>query len=100
MKKKNIIMIVESHYPNDCRVRKEADVLKGHYEVSVIALKKNKSDKLYEIHNGVRVIRIPEFPNLSMGKLRYILEYAYFTLSAAIIFLLSYPLKRYKVIHV
>jgi glycosyltransferase involved in cell wall biosynthesis len=100
MKKKNILMIVENIFPGDSRVRKEAEALRQQYAVSVIALKKNKSEKMYEVHNDIRIFRIPEFPALRMGKLRYIFEYGYFTLCAALIFIFSYPLKRYKVIHV
>lgn len=98
--KKNILMIVDNNFPSDPRVRKEAEVLKEYYGVTVIALKKKKSEALYEISNDVRIYRIPELPSFKLGKLRYILEYLYFTICSAMIFIGSYPFFRYKVIHV
>jgi glycosyltransferase involved in cell wall biosynthesis len=101
MKKKNILMIVENFFPADSRVRKEASILKQHYAVSVIALrKKQKSERFYEKHEDISIYRIPELPEFNMGKVRYMMEYLYFTLSAAMIFACTYPFKRYQVIHV
>lgn len=101
MKKKNILMIVENFFPADSRVRKEASILKQDYSLSVIALrKKQKSEKMYEKSDGICIYRIPELPEFKMGKVRYILEYLYFTACAALIFVCTYPFKRYRVIHV
>lgn len=101
MKKKNILMIVENFFPADSRVRKEANILKRDYSVSVIALrKKQKSEKLYEKRDGVSIYRIPELPEFGMGKVRYMMEYLYFTVVAGLIFVCTFPFKRYRVIHV
>ena len=100
MKKKSILMIVENCFPGDPRVRKEAEVLKTHYRIVVIALKKMKWEKCYEVHNDITILRMPEFPSLQLGKVRYIMEYLYFTLCSAALFLGSHLFFRYKVIHV
>lgn len=99
-KKKNILMIVENFFPNDHRVRKEAEVLKKRFNVCVIALRNYKSEKLIEVIEGVRVFRIPEFPALPFVKLSYMLEYLYFTGVAVALFLISHFIYRYKVVHV
>ncbi len=98
-KKKNILMIVENNFPNDIRVRKEAAVLSKDYSVTVIALKKKKSELIYEVSNDIRIFRIPELPSFSLVKLRYILQYLYFTSASAGIFLCSHLFMRYRVIH-
>ena len=93
-------MIVENNFPNDSRVRKEAEVLKTYYEVTVISLKNRKSEKIFEVLNDIRIFRIPELPSFHLGKLRYIIEYLYFTMASAVIFIASHFFRRYKVIHV
>ncbi len=98
-KKPNILMIVENYFPADIRVRKEAYHLRERLGISVIALRK-KSEKFFEKDGDVTIFRIPELPDVNLGKVRYILEYCYFTLASTIIFLCSLPFKRYKVVHV
>jgi len=100
MKKPGILMIVENHFPGDPRVRKESDVLRSKYDVSVLSLRKVKTEKTHEVLNGVRIFRMPEVPDLKMIRLRYILEYAYFTFGSALIFLLTHGFLRYRVVHV
>ncbi len=98
-RKPNILMITESFFPDDIRVRKEAYHLKERLNVSVIALR-NKSEKFFEKDGDVTIYRIPELPDINLGKLRYILEYFYFTFVSACIFICTAPFKRYKVVHV
>jgi hypothetical protein len=100
MSRKNVLMVVENSFPSDIRVKKEADVIQRSHDVSVVSLRKKRSEPLREVHEGIRIYRIPELPAFNMGKVRYILEYAYFTLGAALVFLLTFPFKRYKVVHV
>jgi len=100
MRRKKILMVVENSFPSDIRVKKEADVLQRFHDVSVVSLRKKRNEPLREVHEGIQIYRIPELPAFNMGKVRYILEYAYFTLSAALVFVVTYPFKRYKVVHV
>ncbi|MGW8160321.1 MAG: glycosyltransferase family 4 protein [Desulfoprunum sp.] len=98
-KKPNILMIVENYFPADIRVRKEAYHLRERMCISVIALKK-KSEKYFEKDGDIIIYRIPELPDMKLGKIRYILEYFYFTFVAVCIFLCSAPFKKYRVVHV
>src|SRR3990167_7803593 len=60
MKKQNILMIVENSFPNDVRVRKEANTLSNFYNITVIAYKSG-TDKFHEMVNNIEVFRIPKF---------------------------------------
>jgi len=102
-------MIVENHYPEDSRVRKEATAVREQYDVTVFAVKR-AGQPLHAVVDGVEVYRIPEIKleGLSMGsrglqgmlnKLQYMLQYMWFTSIAAVLFLLTYPSKRYRVVH-
>ncbi len=108
-KKPDVLMIVENSYPNDPRVRKEAQTLKNAYDMTVIALRR-EGERFHETVDGVDVFRIPEFrlPELKTGnkpvgtilpKARYMLQYLYFTLTALLLFSLTYPWKKYRAIH-
>ncbi len=98
MRRKNILMIVESSYPGDPRVRREASTLKDRFDITVIALKR-RGEKSREIVDGVRVLRIPRLPVVPVGKFHYLLEYLYLTIAASGLFLLTFPSRRYRVIH-
>lgn len=97
--KPNILMIVENSFPGDPRVRKEAEYLSQWYGINVIAIK-GKGEKYIENVDGNHIFRIPELPDIDLGRIRYILEYAYFTFFSAVIFICTAPFKRYKVVHV
>ena len=110
LKKPALLMIVGNAFPNDTRVRKEADVLRELYDITVIALKKCV-DKYCEQVNGMSVIRIPDLSARSLdlrnkflrcifNRLFYVLEYVYFTTAATVIFLATVMTRKYKVIHV
>src|SRR5256885_9261528 len=111
-----ILMLVENYFPQDTRVRNEADLLtQAGYQVAVIALRK-QSQAGRETLNGVEVYRLPTLElfkkpppanvnriNLVFVKLKsflgYIVEYCYFT--AACLVLSSYLFVRrgFDVIH-
>jgi glycosyltransferase involved in cell wall biosynthesis len=93
-------MIVENSFPNDIRVRKEAEALKGSYGVSVIALNRRGGQKFYEIVNGIEVFRLPRLrlPG-SSTKINYMLQYLYFTALSTAVFLLTFIKRRYRVVH-
>ncbi len=98
MRKTSVLMMVENTYPDDPRVRKEANSLKQRCDITVIALKK-RGERCRETVQGVRVIRIPRLPVLPVGKFHYFLEYLYLTVAALGIFLVTLPFRRYRVIH-
>jgi len=90
-------MLVEQYYPQDSRVRNEAQTLtQAGYDVIVIALRK-KGQPRSEIINGVRVYRVPRLElfgktapgargNLARIKaaIGYIFEYSYFTVACLV----------------
>lgn len=98
-KKPNILMVVENSFPNDIRVRKEVYHLSKWYRITVIAIKRN-SEKYLENRDGISIIRLPELPDIDLGRIRYILQYFYFTITSAFLFLITFPVKRYRVVHV
>jgi glycosyltransferase involved in cell wall biosynthesis len=119
MDKKNILMLSESNYPFDVRVKQEAELLyKYGYNVSIIAIKENEQ-KLYEIIEGVKVYRIPKieifntekqqnkdkkdnsFPFLSIikGIIGYGIEYGYFTLVSLCYSLYILIKNKFDIIH-
>src|SRR5262245_20257482 len=91
-----VLMLVENAYPNDTRVKNEADALtEAGYSVTVVGLRK-KGQSRSEVVNGVQVYRLPrlelfektptENPTLLQRiglKIRslagYVSEYVYFT---------------------
>src|SRR5438128_1359552 len=109
-------MMVENYFPQDTRVKNEADLLTdGGYDVSVIALR-GKGQIASELVNRVQVYRVPKLElfkktsstNLNRAGLRllklrsslgYLVEYCYFT--AACLFVSTYIFMRhgFDVIH-
>ncbi len=92
-------MIVQDYYPEDVRVRREASasITKG-YQVDIICIKK-KDQKLNEIHEKVRIFRVPLRKNRG-NKFRYILEYSLFFFYSFIFLTLLNTFRRYNLIHV
>jgi glycosyltransferase involved in cell wall biosynthesis len=109
-------MLVENFYPQDTRVRNEANLLvSAGYDVTVICLKK-AGQKNSEIVNGVRVFRVPRFelfkktadgePGL-LGKILlkvksivgYVSEYAYFTSACFLVSVYVFFKYGFDVIH-
>lgn len=114
-----ILMLSESFYPSDIRIRQEALFLTAHgHEVSVMALKE-KSQPFCEVIDGVHVYRIPKIELFKYGKqarvenpaywqkmltlgkaaLGYGFEYAYFTSACMVFSIAVYRLARFEVIH-
>jgi glycosyltransferase involved in cell wall biosynthesis len=111
-----ILMLVENYFPQDTRVKNEADLLtNAGYHVSVIALRK-KGQLRRETVSGTEVYRVPHFElfkktattdlskaALFLLKLRaslgYLAEYCYFTVACLLV--TSYVLvsRGFDVIH-
>ncbi len=111
-----ILMLTESSFPNDTRVRNEAFALvRAGYKVSVIALRRYKDEKLVDGVNGVVVYRIPEVTlfKKSVGSkswfgvllyrlksaFGYILEYFYFTFACLLLSLYLVTKEGFDAIH-
>ena len=109
-------MLVENCFPQDTRVKNEADLLTaaGHH-VSVIALRE-KGQARREIVNGIEVYRVPRLElfkktrpaNLSKAalfllKLRaslgYLIEYCYFTVACLLVASYVFMRRGFDVIH-
>lgn len=110
-----ILMIVENPYPQDTRVRNEANKLfKAGYKVSVIA-KKYPNQTLTEDVSGVKVYRVPWFEVFrktteaksflikilyKIGtKFGYIIEYFYFTIAAFLYSFIVLLKEGFDVVH-
>src|SRR5437667_8823093 len=111
-----ILMMVENYFPQDTRVKNEADLLTdAGYRVSVIALRK-KGQPRREIVNGIEVYRVPHLElfkktapaNLNRGalfflKLRaslgYLTEYCYFTVACLLVTSYVFVRRVFDVIH-
>lgn len=112
-------MLSESNYPNDIRIKQEADLLisKGH-NVSVVAIK-DLEQSYFETVEGVNVYRVPKIELFKVGKhvksskmsfysrlltvlkaiIGYGFEYAYFTIACFLLSINIIPSKKIDVIH-
>src|SRR5438309_4504964 len=111
-----ILMMVENYFPQDTRVKNEADLLtNAGYHVSIIALRE-KGQPRRKIVNGSEVYRVPHLElfkktppaNLSRGalfllKLRaslgYLTEDCYFTVACLLIASYVFVTRGFDVIH-
>lgn len=94
-----ICMVVFSIYPEDVRVRNEAEALvKKGYQVDVFCLMRSRAER-YERINGVDVFRI-NLEQKRAGMLRYIYQYGFFLLAALIRVAGRHFVKPYSVIHI
>ena len=109
-------MLLENHFPQDTRVRNEANLLtSAGYHVSVIALRR-KGQPATEIVDGVRVYRLPvlelfkktasanrDEANMFFVKLKsflgYVAEYSYFTTACFILATYIFLKRGFDVIH-
>lgn len=115
--KNRILMLTESAFPNDTRVRNEAYALAdAGYKVSVIALRRYDYEKPTDIVNGVNVYRIPEVTLFKKTESRkswfqiqlyriksavgYIFEYLYFTFACFLLSLYLAIKGRFHTIHI
>lgn len=110
-----ILMIVENPYPQDTRVRNEANKLfKSGYKVSIIA-KKYPNQSSVEDVSGVKAYRVPWFEVFKKStesksfflklifkiatKIGYIIEYFYFTFAAFIASIIVLFKEGFDVVH-
>ena len=111
-----ILMIVENYFPQDTRVKNEADLLtNAGYQVSVIALRE-KGQLRRETVNGIEVYRVPHLElfkktgpadhskaALVLLKLRaslgYLMEYCYFTVTCLLVTSYVFVTRGFDVIH-
>ena len=112
-------MLVESNFPNDVRVRREAHFLKDYgHEVSVIAIKED-GHAFFEIVEAINVYRVPKIELFKTGKhlpskksrfmrkslilikaiCGYSFEYLYFTFACFFMSLLIRFKHKFDVIH-
>ncbi|MFX0196785.1 MAG: glycosyltransferase family 4 protein [Candidatus Hodarchaeota archaeon] len=115
----NILMLTESNFPQDTRVRLEAKTLIEHgFQVSVIAIK-DEGQFLFEKIDGVKIYRVPKLgllkygkqqkasklllggkiPNLLRSFIKYAAEYVYFTISCFFLSFLILVKDKFDIIH-
>jgi len=98
-KMKRIAMLVFSYYPNDVRVRREAEALvEAGMDVDVFCLQHEGEQRKGEF-NKVGIYRLPISRKRSR-KLRYILQYVVFILAAFLRLSILHFRKKYHVIHI
>jgi len=92
-------MVVHSCYPEDTRVRREAEALIGAgHQVDVVCLKK-RSEPFLDRTGGVRVHRMP-IRHRRSNSIIYIIEYIAFFLLAAFYLSFLHLKKRFDLVHV
>lgn len=97
--KVNVASLVYSLYPNDARVRRQAEVLaRNGCDVDVFTLRTESGCSSFRL-GGVNVYQLP-LEKKRGGILRYIFQYAAFGLLGFCWVTYHYIRKRYKVIHV
>jgi glycosyltransferase involved in cell wall biosynthesis len=110
------LMLVENFFPQDTRVRNEANLLvSAGYEVNVICLRK-PGQSAVETVNGVQVFRVPKLelfektPQENMGffarlllkvksVIGYVTEYSYFTSACFLVSIYIFFKNGFDVIH-
>ena len=96
---KKIAMVVYSHYPEDPRVRREAEALVEYsYLVDVFCLRSKKQSP-FDVFNGVNIYRLPLIRKVGESKVRYIWDYSVFIIISFLYISFFYFKKRYSVIH-
>lgn len=95
---KRVCHIVQSYYPRDPRIRRQAEALaEAGHRVDVVCLR-NKGEKAREVVRGVHVVRLP-LTRQRGGVIRYMFEYAAF-FTMAFLYSAFTLHKRYQVYHV
>ncbi len=93
-------MLVHGHYPNDTRVRRQAECLaEGGFEVYVVALKEKTRQPRFEVINEVFVYRMP-LRKKRGNKIRYFFEFTVMTLFSIWKLAFLHLKKKFDVIHV
>jgi glycosyltransferase involved in cell wall biosynthesis len=96
---KRVAMVVFSYYPQDPRVRREAEALsEAGISVDIICLVYNNEPGQERI-NGVNVHRF-KFNRQRAGKFRYLFEYSRFILTAFLKLARLHLTRRFNVVHV
>ena len=94
-----IAMVVFAEYPQDIRVRREAEALiDAGMSVDVICTRKKKEPKTEKVNN-VNIFRI-RLNRKRGSKLQYIFQWTYFVLCSLIKLSAMHLFKGYKIIHV
>lgn len=71
-------MVSHSYYPDDPRVRREAEALRDKgYRVDIICLR-DRDERRHEVINGIRVYRLPVKRHRGQGFIIYLAEYLTF----------------------
>lgn len=98
-KPNHILMLLENNpYPQDSRVRKEAQtLLEAGYEVSIIC-QRGPDQPFFDNVDGVQAYRYPAVPEYG-GLVGYIIEYGYAYVAALIYTTLLFLTNRFDVIH-
>jgi glycosyltransferase involved in cell wall biosynthesis len=95
----NVCIIRHSYYPEIPPTKRNAEALVSHgYKVDIICLRK-KGQKSQEIINGVTVHRLP-IEHLREGKLRYVYEYTFFFILAALKLNQLFLKRKFKVVEI
>ena len=98
-KNNHVAMLVFSYYPNDVRVRREAEALaQSGFEVDIICLQGETEEKRGEF-NKTNIYRLPVRRKRS-GKFRYLWQYVGFIILAFLQLSFLHVRKKYHIIHV
>mgnify|MGYP001239204500 FL=1 len=82
-----LCFVSQRYYPGDPRLDTQVDaVLKAGYAPDVIVMR-GQGERLTEVLDGVRVIRVPSLTRQRAGKIRYVVEY--FSFFAPVFLLLA-----------
>ena len=94
-----VVMVAHSYYLRDPRIRREAEATVGAaHQVDVLCLR-DVNEPPEEVVNGVRIFRLP-VERRRGGTLRYLQEYASFTMLATAWLLRHWRKHRYDLVHV
>lgn len=97
---RRLCMVVHERYPDDARVRREAEALRDDgWEVDVVCLREH-GERAYDESGGVRIFRLPVRRHRGSRLVVYLLEYLQFFLLASLRLAGLHALRRYDAVQV
>lgn len=95
-----VCMVVYSYYPMDQRVRREAEILVENGVLVHIICARKENEKKFDIHNKIKIFRVPLQIKRRGGYLAYFFRYFMFLLLSTALLTQLFIKNRYNVIHI
>lgn len=95
-----ICLVVNSYYPMEPRVRREAETLKENGALVHVICLKNENEKKFETQNDICIYRVPIKKKSQGGYLTYFFRYFMFLFLSTVLLSRLFIQYRYKVVNI